>query len=113
MEAQAIAPAMYEWNDATFPACIAVAIALASITTNKDFNEAALALSSLFKKILQNPTTRIRHHSHAPFNGVIMARIIDQLKNAVHRACFLIPCTKHQLLNTCMNHGTNTHRTGF
>ena len=43
MEAQAIAPAMYEWNDATFPACIAVAIALASITTNKDFNEAALA----------------------------------------------------------------------
>ena len=51
MEAQAIAPAMYEWNDATFPACIAVAIALAlalalalaSITTNKDFNEAALS----------------------------------------------------------------------
>jgi len=42
MEAQAIAPAMYEWNDATFHACIAVAIALASITTNKDFNEAAL-----------------------------------------------------------------------
>ncbi|OGT41178.1 MAG: hypothetical protein A3F13_04165 [Gammaproteobacteria bacterium RIFCSPHIGHO2_12_FULL_40_19] len=50
MEAQAIAPAMYEWNDATFPACIAVAGALASITTgalasitnNKDFNEAAL-----------------------------------------------------------------------
>ena len=41
MEAQAIAPAMYEWNDATFHACVAVA--LASITTNKDFNEAALA----------------------------------------------------------------------
>ena len=42
MEAQAIAPAMYEWNDATFHACVAVAGALASITTNKDFNEAAL-----------------------------------------------------------------------
>ncbi|OGT43948.1 MAG: hypothetical protein A3F13_00700 [Gammaproteobacteria bacterium RIFCSPHIGHO2_12_FULL_40_19] len=39
MEAQAIAPAMYEWNDATFHACVAVA----SITTNKDFNEAAPA----------------------------------------------------------------------
>ena len=37
-------PAMYEWNDATFPACIAVAGALASITTNKDFNEAALGI---------------------------------------------------------------------
>ncbi|OGT42538.1 MAG: hypothetical protein A3F13_05100 [Gammaproteobacteria bacterium RIFCSPHIGHO2_12_FULL_40_19] len=45
MEAQAIAPAMYEWNDATFPACIAVAGALASITTDKDFNEAALAFA--------------------------------------------------------------------
>ena len=42
MEAQAIAPAMYEWNDATFHACVAVAGALAAITTNKDFNEAAL-----------------------------------------------------------------------
>jgi len=37
MEAQAIAPAIYAWNDATFHAGIAVAGALASIPTNKDF----------------------------------------------------------------------------
>jgi len=42
MEAQAIAPAIYAWNDATFHAGIAVAGALASIPTNKDFNEPAL-----------------------------------------------------------------------
>ena len=44
MEAQAIAPAMYEWNDATFHACVVVAGA--SITTNKDFNEAALTIDA-------------------------------------------------------------------
>src|SRR3990167_3002171 len=54
MEAQAIAPAMYEWNDATFHACVAV-LSLPSLLTKILHNEAALGAalcSHQFQKIV-------------------------------------------------------------